>query len=236
MTQRSLNILWAGGRCLRMRAHMRWRASPTRKPTTHGRRRLPDTHCGQPPRRKRGAVRRVADIGMTKKLLNQPGIHTLICQAVARRVAEHMRVYCQIQVGQPSGLANYVLQRVDRQRTPPRSVSKRYSPVTCCRSFRKARSSSRSRLWMLSLLPLTRATCRTPGSQVHLRPAHIDGFPGAQPVPVDKAQKHLIAERIPTALTGGVEQAVRFVRAEIAAILYFRVFARGAAGWHPLDP
>jgi hypothetical protein len=36
--------------------------------------RLPDTHCGQPPRRKR----RVADIDMSKKVLNQPGIHTLL--------------------------------------------------------------------------------------------------------------------------------------------------------------
>ena len=39
--------------------------------------RLPDTHCGQPPRRKR----RVADIDMSKKVLNQPGIHALICLA-----------------------------------------------------------------------------------------------------------------------------------------------------------
>jgi hypothetical protein len=64
--------------------------------------------------------------------------------------------------------------------------------------------------------------------QVNLRPAHIEGLVGAQPVPVDEAQKHLIAGRIPTALTGGGEQAVCLVWPEIPAIPWPKVGKQ----WH----
>ena len=79
-------------------------------------------------------------------------------------------------------------------------------------------------LSLLPLLPLPTRDMQDTLVQVGLGPTHIDGFAGAQSVPVDQAQKHLIAERIPTALTGGVKQAARLVWAEIPTIPYLRLF------------
>ena len=45
---------------------------------------------------------------MSEKIFDQPSIHTLIYQAVARRMTEHARVHCQIQLGQPSGLGECI--------------------------------------------------------------------------------------------------------------------------------
>jgi hypothetical protein len=47
-------------------------------------------------------------------------------------------------------------------------------------------------------------------------------------VSVDQANKHPIAERIPATLAGGLDQSTRLVGPEIAAIRYFRLFARRA--------
>ena len=65
---------------------------------------------------------------------------------------------------------------------------------------------------------------------VDLRPAHADGFAGAQAVAVDQAEKHAVAERIPPALAGRLDHTAGFGRPEIAAIRYFRLFARRARG------
>jgi hypothetical protein len=46
---------------------------------------------------------------------------------------------------------------------------------------------------------------------------------------VDQADEHAITEGIPPALASGLDKTARFIGPEIAAVLYFRLFARGAA-------
>src|SRR6185312_1839982 len=64
------------------------------------------------------------------------------------------------------------------------------------------------------------------GVQIHLRPAHANGLAGTQAMAIDDAEQHAVAERIASALAGRLDQPARFVGPEIAAIGYFRLFAR----------
>jgi hypothetical protein len=66
------------------------------------------------------------------------------------------------------------------------------------------------------------------GIQVELRPAQADGFAGAQTMAVDQADQNAVAERVTAALAGGFDQPARFIGPKIAAIRYFRLFARRA--------
>ena len=52
---------------------------------------------------------------------------------------------------------------------------------------------------------------------------------------VHEADQHAIAERIAAALAGGLDQPARLIGPEIAAISYFRLFARRAGVGMRLD-
>jgi hypothetical protein len=54
-------------------------------------------------------------------------------------------------------------------------------------------------------------------------------------VAIDQADQDAVTERIPTALASSLDQPARFVGPEIAAIGYFRLFARRARGWHEAE-
>ena len=58
-------------------------------------------------------MRRVPDVSMTEKRLDQPRIGTLVGQGIAGRMPQHVRMRLDIQLGQLACLPDNVLQGVD---------------------------------------------------------------------------------------------------------------------------
>ena len=128
-------------------------------------------------------MRGVTDIRMSKKVLDQPGIHTPICQAVARRMAEHVRLTAKsILASLRASRTTYCSASTDSG--PPRSVSNRW-PGDLLSELPQIPQFVAIQAVGAILAALDACDMQDTLVQVDLRPTHIYSFAGAQPVPVD---------------------------------------------------